>query len=228
MPASTRRSSISAASPPTAEHAAGERERAAGRLFRPRRSTDELRHRSAAMTAASLLRETMWSMVSEIHSTLDFDYPAYTASNRARFEAAYAAFEESGMTLPASARVVVIGGGIVGCSTAYHLGAMGMDDVLLLERAQAHLRLHLARRRPRRAAPHQRQHHPAPRLFGRPLRPAGGRDRPRHRLEGNGGLRLACNAERWTEVKRQATTAHSLRPGDAPPVAEGGAGRSGR
>ena len=24
----------------------------------------------------------------------------------------------------------------------------------------------------------------------------------------NGGLRLACNAERWTEVKRQATTAH--------------------
>ena len=26
----------------------------------------------------------------------------------------------------------------------------------------------------------------------------------------NGGLRLACNAERWTEVKRQATTAHSF------------------
>ena len=35
----------------------------------------------------------------------------------------------------------------------------------------------------------------------------------------NGGLRLACNAERWTEVKRQATTAHSLRPRDAPAVA---------
>ena len=44
----------------------------------------------------------------------------------------------------------------------------------------------------------------------------------------NGGLRLACNAERWTEVKRQATTAHSLRPGDAPAVAAGGAGRCGR
>ena len=39
------------------------------------------------MTAASLLRETMWSMVSEIHSTVDFDYAAYTAENLRRFEA---------------------------------------------------------------------------------------------------------------------------------------------
>jgi thiamine kinase-like enzyme len=49
---------------------------------------DALRRRSAAMTAASLLRETMWSMVSEIHSTLAFDYAAYTAENLARYEAA--------------------------------------------------------------------------------------------------------------------------------------------
>jgi thiamine kinase-like enzyme len=53
---------------------------------------DQLRRRAAAMTAASLLRETMWSMVSEIHSTVDFDYAAYTAENLQRFEAAYAAF----------------------------------------------------------------------------------------------------------------------------------------
>jgi thiamine kinase-like enzyme len=53
---------------------------------------DQLRYRSAAMTAASLLRETMWSMVSEIHSTVDFDYAAYTAENLKRFEAAYATF----------------------------------------------------------------------------------------------------------------------------------------
>lgn len=53
---------------------------------------DELRRRAAAMTAASLLRETMWSMVSEIHSTVDFDYAAYTAENLRRFEAAYAAY----------------------------------------------------------------------------------------------------------------------------------------
>ena len=53
---------------------------------------DQLRRRAAAMTAASLLRETMWSMVSEIHSTVDFDYAAYTAENLRRFEAAYSAF----------------------------------------------------------------------------------------------------------------------------------------
>jgi thiamine kinase-like enzyme len=52
-----------------------------------------MRRRAAAMTAASLLRETMWSMVSEIHSSLDFDYAAYTAENRARFERAFANFE---------------------------------------------------------------------------------------------------------------------------------------
>ena len=44
----------------------------------------------AAMKCASLLRETLWSMVSEIHSTLDFDYAAYTAENLARFERTYA------------------------------------------------------------------------------------------------------------------------------------------
>ena len=32
------------------------------------------------------------------------------------------------------ARVVVIGGGIAGVSTAYHLALMGCTDVLLLER----------------------------------------------------------------------------------------------
>jgi thiamine kinase-like enzyme len=53
---------------------------------------DQLRRRAAAMTAASLLREAMWSMISEIHSTVDFDYAAYTAENLRRFEAAYAAY----------------------------------------------------------------------------------------------------------------------------------------
>ena len=36
--------------------------------------------------------------------------------------------------LPARARVVVIGGGIIGCSVAYHLAHMGWRDVVLLER----------------------------------------------------------------------------------------------
>jgi glycine cleavage system aminomethyltransferase T/glycine/D-amino acid oxidase-like deaminating enzyme len=39
--------------------------------------------------------------------------------------------------LPSRARVVVIGGGVVGCSTAYHLTTLGWTDVLLLE--QGHL-----------------------------------------------------------------------------------------
>ena len=37
-------------------------------------------------------------------------------------------------SLPAHARVVIIGGGIVGCSVAYHLARRGCTDVLLLER----------------------------------------------------------------------------------------------
>ena len=36
--------------------------------------------------------------------------------------------------LPAQARAVIIGGGVVGCSVAYHLGKLGWSDVVLLER----------------------------------------------------------------------------------------------
>lgn len=38
--------------------------------------------------------------------------------------------------LPTSARVVIMGGGISGCSVAYHLAALGWTDVVLLERKQ--------------------------------------------------------------------------------------------
>ena len=37
--------------------------------------------------------------------------------------------------LPGAAKTVIIGGGIVGCSTAYHLATMG-EEVVLLERAK--------------------------------------------------------------------------------------------
>ena len=39
-------------------------------------------------------------------------------------------------TLPARARVVIVGGGVIGCSVAYHLTTLGWRDVTLLERQQ--------------------------------------------------------------------------------------------
>jgi 4-methylaminobutanoate oxidase (formaldehyde-forming) len=37
---------------------------------------------------------------------------------------------------PARARVVIVGGGVIGCSVAYHLSKLGWNDVVLLERKQ--------------------------------------------------------------------------------------------
>jgi 4-methylaminobutanoate oxidase (formaldehyde-forming) len=36
--------------------------------------------------------------------------------------------------LPQRARVVVLGGGVIGCSVAYHLAQVGWTDTVLLER----------------------------------------------------------------------------------------------
>ena len=40
----------------------------------------------------------------------------------------------SSASVPSQARVVIIGGGVIGCSIAYHLAELGWRDVLLLER----------------------------------------------------------------------------------------------
>lgn len=50
---------------------------------------DRLRRRFEAMKCASLLRETMWSMVSELHSKIVFDYAAYTAENLGKFNVSF-------------------------------------------------------------------------------------------------------------------------------------------
>jgi len=55
--------------------------------------TDALRRSLAAMKCISLLRETLWSIVSEAHSQLDFDYVDYTKKNIDRFEHAYQVFK---------------------------------------------------------------------------------------------------------------------------------------
>ena len=39
-------------------------------------------------------------------------------------------------SLPTHAKVVVIGGGVVGCSILYHLAKLGWKDVVLLERKE--------------------------------------------------------------------------------------------
>ncbi|GMQ89765.1 MAG: hypothetical protein BMS9Abin10_0099 [Gammaproteobacteria bacterium] len=49
---------------------------------------------SPRMRCASLLREAMWSMVSEIHSMLDFHYSTYSDENLGRFEGSRVEFQE--------------------------------------------------------------------------------------------------------------------------------------
>ncbi len=55
----------------------------------------DLLRRYRAMKAASALRETLWSMVSEHHSTLDFDYAGYTQANLSTYRTAHDAFLQS-------------------------------------------------------------------------------------------------------------------------------------
>jgi thiamine kinase-like enzyme len=54
-----------------------------------------LARRYRAMKCASLLREAMWGMVSELHSSLDVDYVAYARDYLARFERALAEFRQA-------------------------------------------------------------------------------------------------------------------------------------
>ena len=51
------------------------------------------------------------------------------------------------MSLPTHARTVIIGGGVIGCSIAYHLAREGRKDIVVLETVETDLRHHLARRR---------------------------------------------------------------------------------
>ena len=51
--------------------------------------TSELFIKFKAIKCASLLRETMWSMVSEITSDIEFDYKSYTEENLLKFNQAY-------------------------------------------------------------------------------------------------------------------------------------------
>ena len=87
------------------------------------------------------------------------------------------------MTLPRQARIVIVGGGIVGCSTAYHLAKLGETDVLLLEQGELtcgttwHAAGLVGQMRPNRNMTRMSK-------YGIELYAlARGRDRPGHRLE---------------------------------------------
>ena len=72
----------------------GAHERAMLALYFGEPADPALLRRYRAITCASLLRETLWSLVSEATSTIaGVDFAAYTADNRARFEAAWAALD---------------------------------------------------------------------------------------------------------------------------------------
>ena len=51
--------------------------------------SNTLIHKFNCIKVASLLRETMWSMVAEIVSKIDFDYKSYTEQNLENFYQAY-------------------------------------------------------------------------------------------------------------------------------------------
>lgn len=57
--------------------------------------SSELARRYLAMKCVSLLREAMWGMVSELHSSLDVDYVSYAHDYLARFERALAEFRQA-------------------------------------------------------------------------------------------------------------------------------------
>ncbi len=112
--------------------------------------------------------------------------------------------------LPSSAKIVIIGGGIVGCSTAYHLGKMGLTDVILLESGKltSGSTWHAAG-----LVGQLRTSANITQLLGYSVALYDRLEKETGLATGwkrNGGLRLACNQERWTEVKRQATTAKSF------------------
>jgi sarcosine dehydrogenase len=114
------------------------------------------------------------------------------------------------MTLPTRAEIVVIGGGIIGCATAYHLAKQHKANVLLLERAKLtsgstwHAAGLVGQLRSSASITQLLRY--SVDLYKRLAEETG--------LETGwkmtGCLRLAMNQERWTEYRRLATTAQSF------------------
>ena len=110
-------------------------------------------------------------------------------------------------TLPKSSKVVVIGGGVVGCSVAYHLAKFGWKDTVLLERDQLtsgttwHAAGLVSQLGPSAAITKIRKYTlDLYKKLEKEVDHSAG-------LRLNGALSIAQNKGRWQELQRQATTA---------------------
>jgi 4-methylaminobutanoate oxidase (formaldehyde-forming) len=112
--------------------------------------------------------------------------------------------------LPSHAAIVIIGGGAVGCSIAYHLAKAGASDVVLLEKsglthgATWHAAGLVGQLRSKRNLTRMMQY--SVELYGRLTAETGVEIdwRPA------GSLRIASSKDRWSEFKRLATTGKSF------------------
>ena len=109
--------------------------------------------------------------------------------------------------LPKNTKVVVIGGGIAGCSCAYHLAKFGWKDVILLERDQLtsgttwHAAGLVSQLGPTAAITKIRKYTTdLYKQLEKKIDFSAG-------LKLNGALSIATTKGRWQELKRQATTA---------------------
>jgi len=114
------------------------------------------------------------------------------------------------MAVPSHAQIVVIGGGIIGCSTAYHLARDHKADVVLLEQGKLtsgstwHAAGLVGQLRSSASITQVLKY--SVELYKR-LKDETGLDTG---WKMTGCLRLATNEDRWTEFKRLATTAGSF------------------
>src|SRR5258706_8381204 len=112
--------------------------------------------------------------------------------------------------LPTHTRILIVGGGAVGCSIAYHLAQLGAKDVLLLERSTLtsgctwHAAGLVGQLRSKSNLTRMMQM--SAQLYAR-IGDETGQDVGWH---GTGSLRLASSANRWLELKRSATIAKSI------------------
>ena len=109
--------------------------------------------------------------------------------------------------LPRQARVVIVGGGVVGCSVAYHLTKLGWQDIVLLERKQLtsgttwHAAGLIGQLRPSQNMTKLARY--TGELYAGLERETGQATGYRQ----NGSISLATNPERFEELKRSASMA---------------------